>query len=175
MVTLAEIFRQYGPAYRAAYHDELLPSHLRVMWCIENCRTETLGGHVYQCEACGEIAYSYHSCRNRHCNQCQDDKAQVWLAEQQALLLPVPYFLVTFTLPEELRAVAYGNQQAVYNLLFRCAAEALQALAADPRFVGGPGAHWARPHRRPPHLDPHLALSSAWAFSCTSGWVGFCQ
>src|SRR5438874_4387484 len=103
MVTLAEIFRQYGPAYREVHQAERLPSHLRVMWCIENCRTETLGGHVYQCEVCGETVYSYHSCRNRHCNQCQDDKAQVWLNEQQALLLPVPYFLVTFTLPEELR------------------------------------------------------------------------
>jgi hypothetical protein len=65
------------------------------------------------------------------------DKAQAWLAAQQALLLPVPYFLVTFTLPEELRQVAYRHQQVVYNLLFRSAAEALQALAADPRFVGG--------------------------------------
>jgi hypothetical protein len=137
MVTLAEIFRQYGPAYREAYKHELLPSQLRVMWCIEHCRTEALGGHLYQCEACGEIIYSYHSCRNRHCNQCQDDKAQAWLAAQQALLLPVPYFLITFTLPEELRQVTYRHQQAVYNLLFRSAAEALQALAADPRFVGG--------------------------------------
>jgi hypothetical protein len=137
MVTLAEIFRHYGPAYRQAHQDELLPSHWRVMWCIEHCRTETLGGHIYQCQACGELVYSYHSCRNRHCNQCQDDKAAAWLAAQQALLLPVPYFLVTFTLPEELRKVAYGNQQVVYNLLFRSAAEALQELAADPRFVGG--------------------------------------
>jgi hypothetical protein len=107
------------------------------MWCIENCRTETLGGHVYQCEVCGERVYSYHSCRNRHCNQCQDDKAAAWLADQQALLLPVPYFLVTFTLPEALRQVAYRQQQVVYNLLFRAAAEALQSLAADRRFVGG--------------------------------------
>lgn len=137
MVTLAEIFRQYGPAYREAYQDELLPSQLRVMWCIEHCRTEALGGHLYHCEACGEIVYSYHSCRNRHCNQCQEDKAQAWLAAQQALLVPRPYFLVTFTLPEQLRQVAYRHQQVVYNLLFRSAAEALQELAADPRFVGG--------------------------------------
>lgn len=158
MVTLAEIFRQYGPAYRLAYQDELLPSHLRVMWCIENCRTETLGGHVYQCEACGEMLYSYHSCRNRHCNQCQEDKAQAWLTEQQALLLPVPYFLVTFTLPDEVRPVAYCHQQVVYNLLFRAAAEALQTLAADPRFVGGQMGGigvlhtWTRDLRFHPHV-----------------------
>jgi hypothetical protein len=137
MVTLTEIFRQYGPAYRRAYPDELLPSHLRVMWCIEHCRTEALGGHVYRCEACGETVYSYHSCRNRHGNQCQADKAAAWLTEQQALLLPTPYFLVTFTLPEELRQVAYRHQQTVYHLLFRAAAAALQVLATDPRFVGG--------------------------------------
>ena len=137
MVTLATIFQQYGPAYRAEYGERLLPSQLRVMWCIAHCRTEALGGHVYQCEDCGEVVYSYHSCRNRHCNQCQTDKAAEWLAQQQVLLLPVPYFLVTFTLPQEMRAVAYANQQVVYNLLFRSAAEALQELAADPRFVGG--------------------------------------
>jgi hypothetical protein len=137
MVTLAELFQQYGAAYRAAHADELLPSHLRIMWCIENCRTEALGGHVYQCDGCGEMVYRYHSCRNRHCNQCQSDKAQAWLEAQKELLLPVPYFLVTFTLPRELRSIAYNKQQVVYNLLFRSAAEALQELAADPRFVGG--------------------------------------
>lgn len=137
MVTLAEIFRQYGPAYRTAHEDELLPSQLRAMWCIENCRTETLGGHVYRCTACGETVYHYHSCRNRHCNLCQTDKAQAWLVQQQALLLPTPHFLVTFTLPQELREVAYRHQRIVYNLLFHAAAAALQELAADPRFVGG--------------------------------------
>jgi len=137
MVTLATIFQQYGPAYREQGGNTLLPSHLRVMWCIEHCRTAALGGHLYQCDTCGEVVYSYHSCRNRHCNQCQLDKAEAWLAQQEAMLLPVPYFLVTFTLPQEMRTVAYANQQVVYNLLFRCAAEARQALAADPRFVGG--------------------------------------
>ncbi|MFN8486613.1 MAG: transposase [Caldilineaceae bacterium] len=169
MVTLADIFRHYGPAYRAAYPNELLPSHLRVMWCIEHCRTEALGGHVYHCEACGELVYSYHSCRNRHCNQCQADKAQAWLVEQQALLLPVPYFLVTFTLPDELRQVAYRNQQVVYNLLFRSAAEALQALAADPRFVGGQLGligilhTWTRALRFHPHVH-FLVPGGALAF-----------
>ncbi|MCB0183893.1 MAG: transposase zinc-binding domain-containing protein, partial [Caldilineaceae bacterium] len=93
--------------------------------------------HVYECEVCGELVYRYHSCRNRHCNLCQTEKAAEWLAQQQALLLSVPYFLVTFTLPKELRTVAYTHQQMVYNLLFRSAAEALQELAGDPRFVGG--------------------------------------
>lgn len=112
-------------------------NHLQVMWDIEQCRTEVLGGQVYYCESCDENHYSYHSCQNRHCPKCQNERAEQWLAHQQDLLLPAAHFLVTFTLPAELRAVARSNQQLVYNILFRTSAAALQELALDPRFVGG--------------------------------------
>jgi len=134
---LAEIFRQFGPAYREKFGDKMLPSHLAAMKAIENCRTEALGGHLYFCDHCNEHWYSYHSCRNRHCPKCQHQAAEEWLEKQYQLLLPVPYFLVTFTLPSELRDVARSNQQIIYNLLFRSAAQALQEICADKRFVGG--------------------------------------
>jgi len=137
MSTLAEIVQQYGPAYQAQFGDRLLPSHQRTLWDIAQCRTVALGGHVYHCPTCEETHYQYHSCQNRHCPQCQHHLGQQWLAKQQALLLPVPYFLVTFTLPAALREVARRNQKAVYNLLFRSSAAALQELAGDPRYVGG--------------------------------------
>jgi hypothetical protein len=137
MVELADIFRQYGPAYRAKFAEQMLPSHLAAMRAIEQCRTEVLGGQVYYCPQCDEVRYSYHSCRNRHCPKCQQEAAQAWLDQQRDLLLPVPYFLVTFTLPRGLREVARSHQKLVYNLLFRTSAEALQQLAQDPRFVGG--------------------------------------
>ncbi len=73
------------------------------MWAIEHCRTETLGGHVYECPDCDETVYRYHSCRDRHCPKCQGEKAYQWLEHQHDLLLPVPYFMLTFTLPEGLR------------------------------------------------------------------------
>lgn len=134
---LADIFRQYGPAYRQKYADQLLPSHRQAMCAIEHCRTEALGGQVYACPQCGEVQYSYHSCRNRHCPKCQNDKAQKWLEAQQDLLLPVPYFMLTFTLPAALCEVVRSNQSLLYNLLFRVSAAAAQHLAKDPRFVGG--------------------------------------
>src|SRR6059058_460568 len=117
MVELAEIFRRHGPAYRAKFADHMLPSHLAAMEAIEQCRTEALGGHLYQCTACGELEYSYHSWKNRHCPKCQNDTATRWLEQQRALLLSVPYFLVTFTLPEELRPVARSYQRCLYTLL----------------------------------------------------------
>jgi hypothetical protein len=134
---LAEIFRRYGPAYRAKYGEQMLPSHRRAMADIEQCRTRPLGGHVYLCEKCEKYVYSYHSCQNRHCPQCGHEAAERWLARQQQLRLPVPYFMVTFTLPEELRRLARSHQKTIYNILFRSSAAALQQLARDPRFVGG--------------------------------------
>jgi hypothetical protein len=137
MVELAEIFRQHGPAYRAKYAGELLPSHLVAMKAIEQCRSAELGGELYYCAGCQQFHYVYRSCGNRHCPKCQYQAGEEWLAAQQNLLLPVPYFLITFTLPAALRQLLRSNQQIGYNLLFRASAEALQELAYDPRFVGG--------------------------------------
>ena len=137
MVELADIFRHYGPAYRAKFGDRLLPSHRHAMWAIEHCRTEALGGHVYPCPDCDTRVYQYHSCRNRHCPKCQTEQAQHWLEHQHDLLLPAPYFMLTFTLPAPLRPVARSHQAFLYDLLFRTSASATQHLAADPRFIGG--------------------------------------
>ena len=137
MITLNQIVRQYGPAYRAQYGERLLPSHRAALVALASCRTEALGGHVYTCANCATTRYSYHSCKNRHCPTCQQEATQAWLAHQQELLLPVPHFLLTFTLPAALRELARSHQHLLYNLLFRNSAAALQQLAHDPRFLGG--------------------------------------
>ena len=169
MTTLGDIFRHYGPAYRARFGRSLSASQLQAMQAIAQCRTEALGGHVYTCPSCQTTRYSYHSCRNRHCPTCQQEATQAWLAEQQGLLLPVPYFLVTFTLPSELRALARQQPETIYPLLFRTSAAALQQLAQDPRFLGGQIGMlgvlqtWTRDLRYHPHvhyLVPALALAS---------------
>jgi hypothetical protein len=134
---LADIFREYGAAYRQKYADNLLPSHRQAMWAIERCRTEALGGQVYGCVACQEFQYSYYSCRNRHCPKCQHEQTRAWLEVQKELLLPVPYFLLTFTLPSELRELVSCNQKLLYALLFQASAQAAQKLAKDPRYIGG--------------------------------------
>ena len=134
---LADILREYGAAYRQKYADKLLLSHRQAMFAIERCRTEALGGQVYGCISCQEFQYSYHSCRNRHCPKCQHEQTQAWLETQQELLLPVPYFMLTFTLPSELRDLVRSNQKLMYALLFQASAQAAQKLAKDPRYIGG--------------------------------------
>jgi hypothetical protein len=168
MITLGEIFRRYGLQYRAHFGHHMSSDQHAAMRAIEACRTEALGGHVYSCPACRTTRYSYHSCRNRHCPTCQQDASQTWLARQQDLLLPVPHFLVTFTLPSGLRAVAREHPRTIYSLLFRASAAALQQLAQDPRFLGGQIGMlgvlqtWTRDLHYHPHvhyLVPALALA----------------
>ncbi|MFC1854088.1 transposase, partial [candidate division CSSED10-310 bacterium] len=137
MLELADIFRLYGPQYRALYQDRMLPSHKRAMSDIEHCRTEVMGGHVFVCTDCAVLRYSYHSCKNRNCPKCRNEESEQWLEKQRQLLLPVRYFLVSFTIPKQLRDLTRSHQKIVYPLLFKTSAAALQKLALDPHFLGG--------------------------------------
>jgi Transposase zinc-binding domain/Putative transposase len=131
---LADIFRQHGPAYRAAH--ALPRQQLRVMRAIEVCRTAVLGGHVESCSQCDFTRISYNSCRNRHCPKCQNAERAQWLESRKAELLPVEYFHVVFTVPEEVARIAFYNQETVYGILFRAASEALLTIARDPHHLG---------------------------------------
>jgi len=133
---LAAILRRYGPAYQQAHAGSVSRGQRRVMSAIERCRTAALGGHVEQCDRCAHRRIAYNSCRNRHCPKCQSLAKAQWLEARRAELLPVPYFHVVFTVPEEVAAIAYQNQTVVYALLFRAAAETLRTIAADPKHLG---------------------------------------
>ena len=133
---VADIFRAYGPAWRAAQRGHLSLGQLKVMSAIEQCRRAALGGHVLRCEGCGTDQVSYNSCRNRHCPKCQGRAAQRWLDARCADLLPVAYYHVVFTLPAPIAEIANQNKAVVYGLLFDVAAETLLRIAADPKHLG---------------------------------------
>jgi hypothetical protein len=131
---LADIFRQYGPAYRQAH---CLPLHQhRLMQAIETCRTPALGGVVEWCDHCQYTHTRYRSCRNRHCPKCQGLARAQWLEQRKAELLPTEYFHVVFTLPEPIADIAFYNQETVYEMLFRIAAQTLLTIARDPQRLG---------------------------------------
>jgi hypothetical protein len=175
MVELAEILRAAGPRYGAAHAAHLLPSQQRAMRDIVQCRTPSLGGSVYQCDDCGALEYSYHSCRNRHCPKCQEDRAHEWLARLRARLLPCDHYLLTFTLPHELHPVARSYQRVVYAALLREAAAAIQVLAADPAWVGGTLGilavlhTWSRTLAYHPHA--HLLVTAGGLTDRGKSWI----
>jgi hypothetical protein len=130
---VAHIFRLYGEAFRQNHR--LCRVQLQAMRAIEDCRTAVLGGHLYRCEECGSEKNVYNSCRNRHCPKCQSLDKERWLEKRRNELLPVPYFHVIFTLPEELNVLALGNPEVIYDLLFHSVSETLLEIAADARHL----------------------------------------
>ncbi|MCP4301552.1 MAG: transposase, partial [Gammaproteobacteria bacterium] len=58
------------------------------------------------------------------------------LDRQQAKLLPVEYFLVTFTLPSELRAPAWRHQRLISPLMLSLAASTLKDFGVNPKLLG---------------------------------------
>jgi hypothetical protein len=110
--------------------------HRRVLSLIRSCRTGKLGHLRYDCGTCRKTHWVGRSCSNRHCPNCQADKTQQWLSDRLSELLPVPYFLVTFTVPEALRKVVRAHQDVCYRALFDCGSRTIVELASGKRFVG---------------------------------------
>jgi hypothetical protein len=133
---VADIFHAHGADWRKANVGHVSLAQLKVMSAIEHCRTSALGGHVERCEDCAHTRISYNSCRNRHCPKCQAAAARRWLEEREADLLPAPYFHVVFTVPAMIATMALQNKAAVYDLLFKTAAETLTTIAADSKHLG---------------------------------------
>jgi hypothetical protein len=134
--TIGDIFRQYGPAYRKKFGDRMSRDQLQVMKSLERCRTGELGAALYRCDACGRDHVVPQSCGNRHCPQCQGHKAKEWLDEQLEKLLPCPYFLITFTVPKELRRFVRAHPRECYRAMFQASAATLIELAKNPKYVG---------------------------------------
>jgi len=136
MNVIQELFRNHGDAYLQRYGDRMPASHRKVIPAIRNCGTSHFGVHTFVCDDCTDVHRTGSSCGNRHCPVCQAGKSDDWLRKQLAKALPVNYFMVTFTVPQELRRLIRSNQEVCYAALFKAASGAMKKLAKDKRFVG---------------------------------------
>ena len=114
--------------YRQSHR--LTPRQGQVCRHILDCRTEALGGQIYECQVCGAVEFAYCSCRDRHCPKCQKFARAQWVEGQKVYLLPIPYFHVVFTTDHALNAWVSANRAAIYNVLFETAAAVLKQFAA---------------------------------------------
>jgi hypothetical protein len=131
---VADVVRACGQEYLRTHPTSV--EQRKVLRAIAACRTAALGGHVEQCDGCSYRRITYNSCRNRHCPKCQGKERAEWMAAEQAMLLPVPYFHVVFTLPHALNRLIRVNQRRLYGMLFRVAAATLRTFALDRRHLG---------------------------------------
>ena len=158
MSRLADWLARQAPGYRQRHRARLTPERSRALAAIARCRTPAQGGQVYRCAECGRTHFGYHSCHHRACPRCGGGETTAWTARQEARLLPVPYFLVTFTLPAPVQALALTHAALLYDLLFCESAATLQQVAALPRILGaelgfvGVLHTWGSQLQRHPHL-----------------------
>lgn len=158
---LAELLARHWAAYARARRQHLGAAHHRAVRCVLACRTPEMGGRVHRCGGCRRHHYAYHSCNHRSCPKCGARGQQEWTARQEARLLPVPYFMVTFTLPAELRPLCLARPEILYDLMLRESAAALQDLIAT-RHHGAKGGFtsvlhtWGRQVQHHPHV--HLIV-----------------
>jgi hypothetical protein len=155
---VADVVRAHGVAFLARHGATLTTVQRRTLADVAACRTAALGGHVRRCRACGVEVIAYNSCRNRHCPKCQGSRTAAWLQREAALLLPVDYYHVVFTLPPAVAEVVWQNQRSGYTWLFRAAAETLREVAADPKHLGAQVGLLAVLHTwgQDLHYHPHL-------------------
>lgn len=136
MPTVADCLRQHGEPYLEPFGDDVPAGHRKVLGLITRCRTGELGATVYQCEDCGRQHWVGRSCGNRHCPTCQHEKTAAWLAKQTDCLLPVHHFLITFTLPSQLRLAVRAHAKAGYDTLFSAGSGTIRELAKNPTWLG---------------------------------------
>jgi len=155
---LASLVHQYLVAFKAKYAAQLLPGHLRAIGAIRRCRTPDAGEMLLACTDCDEQLQHPRSCGHRSCPQCQNHETSQWLDRQQAKLLPVEYFMVTFTLPCELRALVWRHQTTLYNLLFTTVVGTIKDFGLNPKQLDAEMGMTAVLHTHSRRLDyhPHL-------------------
>lgn len=169
---LAQVLGRHGAAFLAAHH--LSAAKAKVWRAILACRTEALGGHVQTCADCGSTRHVYHSCRNRHCPQCQTRAKQAWISARHREVLPVPYFHLVFTLPHDLNRLIGQHPRGLYEMLFSAVSATLTEFAANPRWLGGSAAFTLVLHTWRQDLGRHVhihALVPGGALRSDGSWI----
>lgn len=141
MILLSSIIETFQAEFLTQYHDRILPGHRQALEVMEHCRTSQSPLMLAQCDDCESQFLIPHSCGHRSCPHCQHYESQQWLERQLQKQVPAEYFLLTFTLPEEFRDLAWRHQRTMYSILTRCSWETVKTFARnDSQLQGDAGA-----------------------------------
>ena len=160
MIRLAAVIDTFEADLLAQYRHKLTFDQLRALAAMKHCRTQSSLKMLVKCTECEHQTLVPHSCGHRHCPHCQHHESQQWLERQMKKQVPAEYFLMTFTVPAEFRALAFAHQREVYELLMRCSWETVRTFSQnDKQLQGTPGAI-AVLHTNTRRLDyhPHVHL-----------------
>ncbi len=157
MILLSTIINQFKDRFFDRYGNNLLPSHKKALTAMAQCRQEHGPHMLAQCtdHNCGKQIYIPHSCGHRNCPHCQNHETQQWIDNQLKKLLPATYYLITFTLPEQLRDLTWKNQTTIYSLMFACVQDVLKTFTGNDKKLGGAPGFTTILHTHSRTLDYH--------------------
>ncbi len=155
-ITLQSLFQQHLDDYSQSH--KLDGNRLKVCNHLTSCHTPALGGLAYECDHCEREMPLYHSCRDRHCPQCQQRATRQWSERQQQAVLPVTYYHLVFTLPHELNGWVQLHPEVIYALLFKGVWKTLKAFGSDPKRLNGQLGMTAVLHTWGQNLSQHVHL-----------------
>ena len=157
---LASIISAFEADFLTQYQSRLLPSHRKALAAMKGCRSQLGPKMQATCDSCHSQVFVPHSCGHRNCPHCQSHESQQWIERQLNKQLPADYFLLTFTLPAQLRALAWRHQRAIYTMMTRCAWETVHTFSRnDSQLQGTPGATAVlHTHSRRLDYHPHTHL-----------------
>ena len=160
MIRLATIIEQFEADFIRQYQQQLLPGHHKALSAMKQCRTQYSPKMLMHCQSCEHQTMVPHSCGHRHCPHCQAHESQQWIERQLNKQVPADYYMMTFTLPAQLRTLAWKNQRLVYNLMFACVWETLKTFSLNDKALGGvPGAVAVlHTHSRELNFHPHIHM-----------------
>lgn len=159
MGAINDIFKTHAHEYLERFGTNMPANHKKAIRDITGCKTGQFGTIVYECTECHKPHIVYMSCGNRHCPGCQHHKTTLWLERQKQQQLPGHHFMLTFTMPAEIRDFVRSHQKVCYSALFKASSKAIKKLAKDPKYMGGelPGFFgvlhtWGRQNQYHPHI-----------------------
>lgn len=160
MAAVIDVLRRFLPAHLREHSHAMSEARRRAAWAITHCRTVEMGGHLHACDSCGKREFHFHSCNHRSCPQCGKDATAEWVERQLGKRVGAPYFMVTFTLPEELRPLFFTPAaKAIYQLFFATASSSLSATLANPKWLGAAGSGFTmvlHTWNQRLHFHPHI-------------------
>ncbi|MDP6991767.1 MAG: transposase [Candidatus Marinimicrobia bacterium] len=161
MISLSSIIKTFKAEFFALYHGSILPSQLKALSAMENCRTSQSPVMLAQCNECEKHVFVPHSCGHRNCPHCQSHESQQWLERQLKKEVPADYFLLTFTLPKEFRSLAWLHQRVLYSIMIQCCWETVKTFVQNDKELQGNAGAITVLHTHSRRLDyhPHIHLA----------------
>ncbi len=160
MILLSSIISEFKDRFLNRYQKHVLPGHISALNAMEQCRKEHGPHMLVRCtdHKCGKEMYIPHSCGHRSCPHCQNHESQQWIENQLNKLLPAKYYLITFTIPRQLRNLAWKNQKTIYSLMFDCVQDVLKTFTVNDKKLTGAAGFTAilHTHSRPIDYHPHI-------------------